>query len=43
MDTFDLLTLSVTPAALLLVAFAATWLPARRAAAGHPAEALRSQ
>jgi ABC-type lipoprotein release transport system permease subunit len=39
----DLLTLSVTPIAILLVAFVATWLPARRAAAVHPAEALRSQ
>jgi predicted permease len=39
----DLVTLSVTPAALLLVAFVATWLPAHRAAAVHPAEALRSQ
>jgi predicted permease len=39
----DLLTLSATPPALLLVAFVATWLPAHRAAAVHPAEALRSQ
>ena len=39
----DLLTLSVTPTALLAVAFVASWLPARRAAAVHPAEALRSQ
>jgi predicted permease len=38
----DLLTLSVTPTVLLIVAFAASWLPARRAAAVHPAEALRS-
>jgi ABC-type antimicrobial peptide transport system permease subunit len=39
----DFLTLSVTPIALLLVAFVASWLPARRAAAIQPAEALRSQ
>jgi len=39
----DLMTLSATPTALLLVALVATWLPAHRAAAVHPAEALRSQ
>ena len=39
----DPLTLSVTPSALLGVAFVASWLPARRAAAVHPAEVLRSQ
>ncbi|HEV2846992.1 MAG TPA: FtsX-like permease family protein, partial [Thermoanaerobaculia bacterium] len=39
----DLVTLSVTPVALLVVAFIASWIPARRAAAVHPAEALRSQ
>jgi ABC-type lipoprotein release transport system permease subunit len=35
--------LSATPAVLLVVAFIASWIPARRAAAVHPAEALRSQ
>lgn len=39
----DLMTLSATPAALLAVAFIASWIPARRAAAVQPAEALRSQ
>ena len=39
----DLVTLSVTPVALLVVEFIASWIPARRAAAVHPAEALRSQ
>ena len=39
----DLVTLSATPAALLVVAFIASWIPARRAAAVHPAEALQSQ
>jgi putative ABC transport system permease protein len=39
----DLVTLSATPAVLLAVAFIASWIPARRAAAVHPAEALRSQ
>jgi hypothetical protein len=38
----DLVTLSVTPVALLIVAFIASWIPARRAAAVHPAEALQS-
>jgi predicted permease len=39
----DLATLSATPAALLVVAFIASWIPAHRAAAVHPAEALQSQ
>ena len=39
----DLVTLSVTPVALLVVAFIASWIPARRAAAVHPAEALQAQ
>jgi ABC-type lipoprotein release transport system permease subunit len=39
----DWVTLSATPAALLVVAFLASWIPAHRAAAVHPAEALRSQ
>jgi ABC-type antimicrobial peptide transport system permease subunit len=39
----DLVTLSVTPAAVFVVAFVATWIPARHAAALHPGEALRSQ
>lgn len=39
----DLVTLSVTPVVLLAVGFIASWLPARRAAAVHPAEALQSQ
>ena len=39
----DLLTLSVTPVAVFVVAFVATWIPARQAAALHPSEALRSQ
>ncbi len=39
----DVVTLSVTPVALLVVAFIASWIPARRAAAVHPAEALQSQ
>ena len=39
----DPLTLSVTPVALLVVAFVAGWTAARRAAGVEPAEALRSQ
>ncbi len=39
----DLVTLSATPAVLLVVAFLASWLPAHRAAAVSPAEALQSQ
>ncbi|HVR98654.1 MAG TPA: ABC transporter permease, partial [Thermoanaerobaculia bacterium] len=39
----DLVTLSATPAALLAVAFIASWIPAHRAAAVPPAEALQSQ
>lgn len=39
----DLVTLSATAAALLVVAFIASWIPAHRAAAVHPAEALQSQ
>jgi predicted permease len=39
----DLTTLSVTPAVLLVLAFVASWIPARRAAAVQPAEVLRSQ
>jgi putative ABC transport system permease protein len=39
----DLVTLSATPAALLVVAFLASWIPAHRAAAVPPAEALQSQ
>ena len=39
----DPVTLSVTPVAVFVVAFIASWIPARRAAAVHPAEALRSQ
>jgi hypothetical protein len=39
----DPVTLGVTSVALLAVALAASWLAARRAAAVHPAEALRSQ
>ena len=38
----DWVTLSATPAALLVVAFLASWIPAHRAAV-HPAEALQSQ
>ncbi len=39
----DLVTLSATPAVLLVVAFIASWVPAHRATAVHPAEVLRSQ
>jgi predicted permease len=39
----DLVTLSATPAVLLVVAFLASWLPAHRAAAVSSAEALKSQ
>jgi len=39
----DLVALAATPVALLAVALAASWIPARRAASVHPAEALRSQ
>ena len=38
----DLVTLSVTPVAVFVVALVATWIPARQAAAVHPSEALRS-
>jgi putative ABC transport system permease protein len=38
----DLVTLSVTPVAVLVVAAVATWIPARQAARIHPSEALRS-
>lgn len=39
----DPATLSVTPVVLLVVAFLASWIAARRAAAVEPAEALRSE
>jgi predicted permease len=39
----DPVTLSVTAVAVLGVAFVATWIPARQAAALHPGEALRSE
>jgi predicted permease len=39
----DLVTLAVTPVAILAVAFVASWIPARRAAAVDPAEVLQSQ
>ena len=39
----DLVTLGATSAALLVVAFIASWIPAHRAAAVDPAEALQSQ
>jgi predicted permease len=39
----DPVTLSVTPVALLVVAFIASWMAARRAAGVEPAEALRAQ
>jgi hypothetical protein len=35
--------LSATPGVLLIIAFIASWIPAHRAAAVRPAEALRSQ
>jgi predicted permease len=39
----DPVALMVTVVALLAVAFVASWIPARRAAAVHPAESLQSQ
>ncbi len=39
----DPVALTVTAVALLAVAFVASWIPARRAAAVPPAESLRSQ
>ena len=39
----DGVALTVTPAVLLAVAFLASWIPARRAAAVDPAEALQAQ
>jgi putative ABC transport system permease protein len=39
----DLVTLTVTPVTVFVVAFVATWIPARHAAALDPSEALRSQ
>ena len=39
----DPVTLSVTPVAVFVVTFVATWIPGRQAAAIHPSEALRSQ
>jgi predicted permease len=39
----DLVMLGVTPVAILAVAFIASWIPARRAAAVDPAEVLQSQ
>jgi predicted permease len=39
----DLVTLSVTPLVLLLIALGASWIPTRRAASVDPAEVLRSQ
>ena len=39
----DLVALSVTSLAVLVVALVATWIPARQAAALHPSDALRSQ
>ncbi|MBV9774638.1 MAG: ABC transporter permease [Gemmatimonadetes bacterium] len=38
----DPVILTVTAVALLVVAFVASWIPARRAAAVHPAESLRA-
>jgi ABC-type lipoprotein release transport system permease subunit len=37
------MTLTVTPAAVFVVSFVATWIPARQAAGLQPSEALRSQ
>lgn len=39
----DPVTLAATAVAVLVVAFVASWIPARRAAAVHPAESLRAQ
>jgi ABC-type antimicrobial peptide transport system permease subunit len=39
----DPVALTVTVVALLAIAFVASWIPARRAAAVHPAESLQSQ
>jgi ABC-type antimicrobial peptide transport system permease subunit len=39
----DPLALSATAVGLLAIAFIASWIPARRAAAVHPAESLQSQ
>ncbi len=39
----DVTTLTIAPAVLLCIAAAASWIPARRAAAIDPAEALRAQ
>lgn len=39
----DPATLGAAAVALLVVSLAASWIPARRAAGGHPAEALRAQ
>lgn len=39
----DPVALTVTAMALIAVAFVASWIPARRAAAVHPAESLQSQ
>ncbi len=37
----DVVTLTATPLALLAIAFIASWIPARRASAVHPAKALQ--